>query len=81
MAKIINSELVLEIIKLAIQVNSETNYCVFVDYYGHIGSIDARVSKSKTDYNNILKHWHCTSNDQGLEEIAYYLMELLEGGR
>lgn len=45
-------KLVLEIMSLAILVDQQTDYCVFVDYSGHIESLDIDVSESKENWRN-----------------------------
>jgi len=44
-----NYKLVMEIIGLAILVNENTDLCVFVDFSGHIKSIDVRIFPSKSE--------------------------------
>jgi len=46
------TELTLECMALAHLINEETEYCVFLDYHGHVGSIDIRIAASKRDYHN-----------------------------
>ena len=40
-----------EIFALALLVNEETEYCVFVDYSGHVDTMGIRFAESKDNYN------------------------------
>ena len=40
------------IAKLAVRVNNETDYCVFLYFSGHVDSIGIHVTSSKKDFNN-----------------------------
>ena len=44
-------KLACEIFALALLVNEETDYCVFVDFSGHVDSIEVRFAESKQNYN------------------------------
>ena len=44
-----NYKLLMEIIGLAILVNENTELCVFVDFSGHVKSIDVRIFPSKSE--------------------------------
>lgn len=46
--------IIAEIMLLAYWVNSATDYCVFVDYYGHVDSFMVKIAKSKERYNEEL---------------------------
>ncbi|MEC9268529.1 MAG: hypothetical protein VX464_20890 [Pseudomonadota bacterium] len=41
-------KLILEILALAYAVDRLTDFCVFIDYFGHVGSIDIEIAESKT---------------------------------
>jgi len=44
-----NYKLVMEIISLAVLINENTELCTFVDFSGHVKSIDVRVFPSKSE--------------------------------
>lgn len=53
------SELALEAMRLALVINEETPYCVFVNYSGHVACVDIDLSSSKVDYADKLAHSWC----------------------
>lgn len=45
-------KLIMEIIMLAVLVQENTDYCIFLDYSGHVDSIDVRIRESKKNWQN-----------------------------
>lgn len=45
-------KLILEIMALAYLVNEHTEYCVFINYFGHVDSLDIKIRESKERYNS-----------------------------
>jgi hypothetical protein len=43
-----------ELMSALLELQKETDYCVFFDYSGHVNSIDLRISKNKRKYNECL---------------------------
>jgi hypothetical protein len=75
-------KLVAEILQLAMAVNFQTDYCVFVDFSGHVSELTIRIVESKENY----KERVCTSRTyldrdytmQRLEAMKTKLIEILE---
>lgn len=47
-------EIILKLMQLALKIESETDKCVFINYSGHVDSIEVRIAESKKNYNNWL---------------------------
>jgi hypothetical protein len=45
-------KLALEIMALALLVDQNTDYCVFIDYSGHVESMDISIRQDKKNYQN-----------------------------
>lgn len=68
---------------LAVQVNTQTKYCVFLNIQGHVDWIDFKIAESKKSYNNELfsvKYLSLSKKDTRFEEIIYQLEYILEHG-
>lgn len=79
-----------EIFVLALLINERTDYCVFLNYAGHVDSIDIRLMESKENYNerifeteiktNFLKRHSEQSNDplaflKSQRDVMKYVLE------
>jgi len=83
-----NYKLVIEIISLAILINENTELCTFVDFSGHVKSIDVRVfpSKSEEHTQNVHKIYSANSyysDDSWMDEdkVLSKLQEIKEALR
>jgi hypothetical protein len=75
-------KLISEIMQLAMAINFQTDYCVFVDFSGHVDELSIRIVESKENY----KERVCASSTylnreytmQRLEDMKIKLIEILE---
>ncbi len=51
--KTTRDDLVIRAMALAHMVNAHTEFCVFVNYHGHVCSMDIRIAPSKARYNEM----------------------------
>lgn len=51
--------LVVEILTLSFAVHCKTKYCVFIDFSGHVDSLEIHITPSQTDYNTRLLETEC----------------------
>lgn len=82
------SKLIAEIFLLAMRVQSETNYCVFIDYSGHVETMKIRIRRSKKKYhdtvaecefNTVVKEYSSEENTiKRMECVKETLLEILE---
>ncbi|MCU4900763.1 hypothetical protein OB975_25255 [Bacillus cereus] len=82
------NDMILKIVSLALRVNTETEYCVFVDLSGHVGSVSVDISSSKKDYQEKIfysdfMHYNelDSSEDDKLRNVIYQLEFILEHGK
>ena len=47
-------QLISEIMGLAFAIDSKTDHCVFIRYYGHVSSLELDVAESKRQYQVLL---------------------------
>lgn len=75
-------KLMQEVIFLAMQVQEQTDYCVFVNFSGHVKSLDIDICKSKKDYEKGIAKTHIYLNHEGsidrLKEVKATLLGFLE---
>lgn len=79
-------KVVSEIMYLTVLVNLYTDYCVFLDYSGHVYSLSVSITPSKEDYNTILaedefrlKPFKSGDGVAWLERKRDILVQILEG--
>jgi hypothetical protein len=53
----LETEKVSELMDLAIKVQRETEYGVFVNFHGHVESLDVIITESKDDYHSKIYEW------------------------
>lgn len=46
------NRLVKEIFGLAVEINSKTEYCVFVRFSGHVNQLEVEIARSKSDWED-----------------------------
>lgn len=73
-----------ELIGLAMRVNVETNYCVFVRFSGHVNVIDIDVRESKEHYQNDVVsgsfYTDRSNSENRYRNMRNALLEILETG-
>lgn len=77
--KLEKQKLIAEIIQLAMAINYQTDYCVFVDFSGHVNWLDIKIAESKENYNKQV----CTSHivlkrDNAIERLTAAKSKLIE---
>lgn len=82
------NDMILKIVSLALRVNIETEYCVFVDLAGHVGSFSVDISSSKEEYQAKIfysdpMHYNASdsSTDDKIRNVIYQLESILERGK
>ena len=75
-------KLMQEVIFLAMQVQEQTDYCVFINFSGHVNCIEIEICKSKKDYEKNVAKSYIRLNDEWsierLKEVKATLLEILE---
>jgi len=79
-------KVVSELMYLAVMVNLHTDYCVFLDYSGHVYGLTVRITPTKEDFNTVLaeddfqlKPFVSGDGIAWLERKRDILVQLLEG--
>ncbi|MFJ8531104.1 hypothetical protein [Bacillus sp. NPDC094106] len=74
--------MIIKIMALALQVNKETEYCVFVSLQGHVDWIDFSIRESEENYENHLLDvdFVKVKGDDRFKDIIYQLEHILEFG-
>lgn len=67
-----------EIFVLALLINERTDYCVFINYAGHVDSIGIRMSESKKNYNEEIFETEIKTNflkrrDENSDDLLNFL--------
>lgn len=76
-----------ELIGLAMKVHAETEYCVFINFSGHVDSISISVRKSKKNYSDTVVEGEfyfqgslSTYAEERYRNMRNALLEILETG-
>jgi hypothetical protein len=77
--KLEKQKLIAELIQLAMAINYQTDYCVFVDFAGHVDWLNIKIAESKENYNEHV----CTSRivlkrDNAIERLTAAKSTLIE---
>ena len=75
--------LIIEIMSLGYKANLTTDYAVFINYAGHVDTLDIAVSRSKEDYQITVAQGHFSlkrSRLEAFEKVRDRLQRLLETG-
>lgn len=76
---------IVEIMYLALLVQTHTEYCVFIDMLGHVNWLEIKIRKSKHDYNTEVANGRIYINHEFTEaravKIKAILTDILEKGQ
>lgn len=64
--------LVMKLMNLAYLVQCSTEYCVFINYSGHVDSLDISIRESRKNYSNELAKTHIYGWEQYYEYYKEY---------
>ena len=69
-------KMIIKLMMIALRIQAETSYCVFMRYAGHVDEFSVTIAKSKSDFNSTIASCGI-GRDRGIDEIKKAIDTLL----